>query len=214
MSEGAAITQPTGGVAGAESKGTEGQNGTGATGQQGAKLFTQEEANSFAAEAKRKAEADLVKTQGELERLRQASMTADEKKLDEAKKLGQTEAAKTYEGQLREARLENAILAAGANPALKASILEQVAPDGDLGDLATLKDRIAGLFEKHPYFALQGAATSPTFPGGAPPAGGGKGRTFTRSEVQRAIASNEYFTNPTLKAEIKRAEAEGRITQG
>ena len=204
--------QPTGGVAG--------QAGPAAVPQPtGAKVeFSAEqeaEVNRRAAEARRdereaserKAAKVQAELQAKLDKLAAERMTEDEKKLAAAVEAGKAEVLKEMSEKLQAKDIELAIRDAGANPKLKASILDALREsDGSIGDIGTLKDRIAALYAEHPYFQACGAAGNAPVPQSGSPAGRALTATIKRSELldHRVFLANE--------AKIKSGEV--RVVEG
>lgn len=176
-------TQPTGGDAGASGQGQ--GSSTGATGQQGVKLFTQDEANSFAAEGRRAVQAELEKAQSELTKLREAAMTADEKKLEEARKAAREEAEAGFAKE--RLRFETRIAVAGK---VRPEDVEMVA---GLIPADTPAEKIGAEVEKilkaRPYLLAE--TVTPGVPAGGPAPTPGAG-VIKRSDIQKWMADGTY----------------------
>lgn len=192
-------TQPTGGDAGASGQGQ--GNGTGATGNQGAKLFTQEEANSFAAEARRVANAELEKAQGELTKLREAAMTADEKKLEEARKAAREEAEAGFAKE--RLRFETRIAVAGKVRPDDVDMVAGLIPAGIEAD--KIPAEVEKILKARPYLLADSGA--PGIPPGGPPGALGAGQ-IKRSDIQRWMADGSYAKH---RDEVLAAQRSNRI---
>jgi hypothetical protein len=128
-------------------------------------------------EARKTAEQERDALQQRLESLENASKSDQEKAITAARKEGETAATEKWAGIIRAARVESALVAAGAiDPALAALAPEFVALKvADDGTVANLDTTLEAWKEAHP--TQFGKATPADF-------GGGSRGAATRTEVQ------------------------------
>lgn len=158
-----------------------------------------------AREARERAEA----AERQLEELRTASQSDQEKALTQARKEGETTATQKWEALVRRTSVQAALQAAGSSdPAIVALAPEFAALKvTDEGGVEGLADALEAFRSAHP--TLFGAATPPpptpaSADGGARGSGGGAG-TFTREQLR-----DPEFYNANREA-IAQASREGRI---
>ena len=178
------------------------------------------DAGKAALEAERRARRDAEKAAreaaAELETLRNASKTDNEKAIDQARRDGELVGTR----RLVEAEIRAAAAGKMANPAIAARLLDVdglMPKDGGEVDGERIAEAITELLAREPYLAVTPGAPAgePTPPPKAPPAGSAPGGargtapgigTFTRSQLRDPA----FFQ--ANKAEILKAAADGRIT--
>lgn len=138
--------------------------------------------------ARRAADKALKDAAAELEKLRSASMSDQEKAVAQAKAAGRAEAVQETASRL--VRAEVRALAAGklADPAdaiyLLGDLSDYVASDGDVDSKAIAK-AIDALVHDKPYLAPQGSSPAPLPGGGATPSNGFSMDSWIRDSARR-----------------------------
>lgn len=187
---GAAGTQPATGATGA------GDDALGEAGKRA--LQAEREARKVAEDARKAAER-------ELEALRAASQTDQEKALAAARKEGATEATQKAERKVRQAEVRRALAAAGCSDVELAAIAPDFAslPVTEDGDIEGLPKAIEAF--KSAHGSLFGARSV-----GSPDAGTGGHATPAREFTREQLRDPKFYQEHA--AEIEQAMLAGRIT--
>jgi hypothetical protein len=175
------------------------------------------DAGKAALEAERKARRDAERTAreatAELDRIRQANLTDQEKAVDAARREGESVGAR----RILEAEIRAAAAGKLANPALAARLLdldELMPTDGADVDGERIAKAIEDLVIAEPYLAATPAGFTPAPTPPAPPAGtapgGARGTGSPASFSRSQLRDPEFYA--ANKDAILKAAAEGRIT--
>lgn len=161
--------------------------------------------------AEQKARADAAES--ELTKLRQASLTDQEKAVDAARREGAAEVRTLFEARIRRAEIRTALTAAG----ITASELDLASGATEFASLKVGDDGVAGLSEavdafKKAHPALFGASKPalPAAPTGSADAGTRSGITDLRTQAAQALDQGDYKTSIALKTRRLREVAAGK----